>query len=110
MSFLIDNNLAPKIAEVLSEHFAETYHVANLNMDTSEDDVIWQYAKANGLTILTKDNDFEAKSRLYGCPPKVVQLTCGNRKTGEILSILRRKILFLKDFLKDPDDCLLLIN
>lgn len=110
MAFLIDNNLAPKIAEILSEYFANTCHVADLNMDTCDDDVIWQHAKSEAFTILTKDNDFEAKSRLYGCPPKVVQLKCGNRKTGEILSILRKNIKHLEEFLSDENDCLLFIE
>ena len=110
MAFLVDNNLSPKVAEVLSEFFPNTCHVAQLSMDTASDDIIWLHAKQNGFSILSKDNDFEAKSRLYGCPPKVVQMKCGNLKTGEILHLLREHISHLSEFIIDSEDCLLLIN
>lgn len=110
MKFLVDNNLSPKVAEVLTEFFQSSEHVMALEMDTASDKAIWEHAKDHGFTILSKDNDFEAKSRLFGCPPKVVQLTCGNVKTGQILSILRKHITELEDFLADSEHCLLIIS
>ena len=110
MKFLVDNNLSPKVAEVLSENFPGSVHVIEQRMDTSTDEEIWNHAKMNGFTILSKDNDFEAKSRLFSCPPKVVQLKCGNLKTGQILTILRKHISTLSEFLEDTEDCLLFIG
>jgi len=34
MAFLIDNNLPPKVAEVMAARFPGTVHVASLRMDT----------------------------------------------------------------------------
>lgn len=79
-------------------------------MDTASDAEIWTYAKQNGFTELSKDNDFEAKSRLFGCPPKVVQLKCGNIKTGQLLDILRKNTSALTAFLQDSEDCLMFIS
>ena len=110
MRFLVDNNLSPKVAEVLSEYFPDYVHIVALRMDTGSDEQIWLHAKQHKFTILSKDNDFEAKSRLLGCPPKVVQMKCGNLKTGQILSILRSHISELSEFLADTEDCLFLIN
>ncbi len=110
MAFLIDNNLPPKVAEVLAAHFPGTVHVVSLRMDTADDGLIWLHAKDQEFCILTKDNDFEAKSRLYGCPPKVVQLRCGNRKTSQVLALLRQHIAELKDFLGQREDCLMLLS
>jgi len=110
MAFLVDNNLAPKVAELLAEQFSGTCHVVELSFDTSDDSIIWQHAKENSLCILSKDNDFEAKSRLYGCPPKVVQLKCGNRKTSAVMAILRANSTELADFLNDTEDCLMYLG
>ena len=110
MAFLVDNNLSPKVAEVLCEHFSNSCHVTFLNMDSASDELIWLHAKETGLAILSKDNDFEAKSRLYGCPPKVVQMKCENLKTRQIPNIFRAHVSELSEFLTDTEDCLLLIN
>lgn len=47
-------------------------------------------------TILTKDSDFDERSQLLGCPPKVIRLICGNQSTIEILNqmIFRKADIF----------------
>lgn len=72
MKILVDNNISYRIAKMLNKSIDGCKHVSDfgLNEDTS-DSTIWDFAKANEFTILTKDNDFEAMSRLFGCPPKV---------------------------------------
>ncbi len=110
MAFLVDNNLSPKVAEVLAQRFAGSCHVGALGLDRSDDGILWLRAKEEGLCILTKDSDFEAKSRLYGCPPKVIQLNCGNQKTSAIMTILRSQFDELKEFLQDTEDCLMYLG
>ena len=53
-----------------------------------DDAAIWSYAKANGFTIVTKDDDFEQRSVLYGHPPKVIWIRLGNCTTSEIAVLL----------------------
>lgn len=84
--------------------------MAALGFERSDDGVIWKHARENGFCILTKDNDFEAKSRLYGCPPKVVQLKCGNRKTSALMAILRSNHAEIEEFLQDTVDCLMYLG
>ncbi len=50
---------------------------------------IWKFAKANGFCIVMQDTDFADRSRLYGSPPKVVWLRCGNTATPTIEQLLR---------------------
>jgi predicted nuclease of predicted toxin-antitoxin system len=59
-------------------------------MDQADDDVIWRYAKKNGFAIVTQDSDFNERSVVFGYPPKVIWLKCGNTSTDNILKLLKR--------------------
>ncbi len=111
MKILVDNNLSAKVSLHLSKLFSESRHVADFGLDeNTEDAAIWKFATDNDFSILTKDTDFEAMSRLLGCPPKVIQLTCGNKTTSEIISILSQSSLLVESFLKDEENCLLFLQ
>lgn len=111
MKILVDNNLSPRIISLLAKKFANSKHVAELGLDVNtEDEQIWEYAITNDFSIMTKDNDFEAMSRLFGCPPKVIQLTCGNQPTLTVIQILNQNIETISDFLNDNENCLLYIS
>ena len=45
----------------------------------ADDRAIWRIA--NGLTIVTLDSDFADLAALFGPPPKVIWLRCGNQTT-----------------------------
>src|ERR1035437_3206179 len=111
MKILVDNNISPSVISLNEKFFKNSKHVVELNLDkNTEDAVIWEYAKKNGFVILTKDNDFEAMSRVFGCPPKVIQLICGNKTTNEVLHILWNNHTIIKEFIKDNENCLLYIE
>ncbi len=88
MRFKIDNNLSYKLVHALQFSFAGTVHIRDVLTVTSDDNNIWSYAKAKGFAILTKDNDFDDRSQLEGCPPKIVHLICGNKSTLHILNLI----------------------
>lgn len=88
MKFLIDNNLSFKLAPPLSVFFEGTGHVRDTVGILADDITIWNLAKQDGFTILTKDNDFDERSQIEGCPPKIIHLVCGNKTTSEILQLL----------------------
>ena len=111
MKILVDNNLSYRTAIFLNKTFKGSIHVEKFGLDSDTEDLeIWQFAKENNFTILTKDNDFEAMSRLFGCPPKVIYLTGGNKTTGEIVTILEKNILVIRTFIKDTVNCLLYLR
>ena len=58
-------------------------------MDHVADTVIWRYAQAHDYVIVTQDSDFAERGQLYGAPPKVVWLRCGNATPQRIEAILR---------------------
>ena len=111
MKVLIDNNLSFKVTAHINKVFAGSKHVSDFDLDAKTDDaVIWKFAMENNYSILTKDTDFEAMSRLLGCPPKVIQLTCGNKNTAEIVSILLANSNSIELFLKDEENCLMFLQ
>jgi len=111
MKVIVDNNLSNRVAAFLDKTFKGSAHVEKFRLDeNTEDAQIWKFAKEKGFTILTKDNDFEAMSRLFGCPPKVIQLTCGNKSTSEIISILTRGITEIRAFIGDKENCLMYLQ
>ena len=58
-------------------------------LGSADDEAIWQYAKNNGFTIISKDSDFQERSVLRGYPPKVVWLRAANCTAAEIEHLLR---------------------
>lgn len=111
MKILVDNNISPKVISLLDKFSVGSKHVVQLGLDTgTEDGEIWNYAKANEYIVLTKDNDFEAMSRLFCCPPKVIQLTCGNKPTLAIIQILDNNKELILEFMNDNENCLLYLG
>ena len=94
---LIDNNLSFKLVGLLALAFPNSNHVRFCTGISASDLLVWDYAKKNDFTVLTKDSDFDERSQLLGCPPKVIRLICGNQSTIEILNqmIFRKADIFL---------------
>ncbi|MGD0676511.1 MAG: DUF5615 family PIN-like protein [Polyangiaceae bacterium] len=76
----------------------------------ADDFAVWEYAKAGGFAILSKDADFRQLSFLYGSPPKVVWLRVGNQSTAQIDAILRAHVRDLEAFDADPVASMLVVT
>jgi predicted nuclease of predicted toxin-antitoxin system len=72
MKLLFDNNLSHKLVQRLSDIFPGSSHVMREQLDESNDQEIWLFARKNGFTIVTKDSDFNELRLLQGFPPKVI--------------------------------------
>ncbi|BBC26292.1 hypothetical protein ABRG53_4035 [Pseudanabaena sp. ABRG5-3] len=76
-------------------------------MADKTDTEIWEFAKNNGFCIVTQDADFAERSRLYGSPPKVIWLRCGNVPTSQIEKILRSGVEVIQELGNSSNiDCL----
>jgi predicted nuclease of predicted toxin-antitoxin system len=64
---------------------------------------IWRFAKDHELTIVTQDPDFADMAALYGPPPKVVWLRCGNQPNSTIESIIREHVSRILEFGSEID-------
>jgi predicted nuclease of predicted toxin-antitoxin system len=90
--YILDENLSKVLAVKLIEHLNNVVPVLDIALPKYSDNNIWNYAKDNGYTIITKDNDFLYLSNLYGCPPKIIRLNCGNKSTSYINELIIRRI------------------
>lgn len=58
MRFLVDANLSPRVATLLSGEGFESIHVGDVDLLTATDQAIVDCAAANGLEIISADSDF----------------------------------------------------
>ncbi len=74
--YLIDVNLPHRFSLWNSEDFIHQTYID----DEWTDEQIWEYAKENDLTIITKDADFSNRIIFHEPPPKVIHIRFGNMK------------------------------
>ena len=89
MKLLLDQNLSRKLVACLTDIFPDASHVQFHGLEEKTDTEIWEFAKLNDFCIVTQDADFAERSRLYGSPPKVVWLRCGNASTKQVETLIR---------------------
>ena len=70
----------------------------SVNLDESDDKIIWDYAQNNNYTIVTKDADFNEIMTLKGFPPKIIWLRIGNCKISDIERLIRENSIILNEF------------
>ncbi len=103
MKLLFDQNLSRKLVKRLADLYPHSSHVQYHDLAEKTDTEIWEFARTNDYCIVTQDVDFAEKSRLFGSPPKVIWLRCGNAPTIQVESILRSAEIIIQDFLNNPD-------
>lgn len=103
MKLLFDQNLSPKLTEMLSDVYPGSGHVSLVGLDRASDEEVWTYARDNGYAIVTKDADFDELSQTRGFPPKVIWLQLGNCTTREIEAVLRSRRQAVEALHYDPD-------
>ena len=89
MKLLFDQNLCFKLCNRLADLFPDSNQVRRAGLEKADDRAIWEFAKTNGFTIVSQDSDFADMAALYGSPPKVIWLRCGNQ-TSEFIEKLFR--------------------
>ncbi len=109
MKLLFDENLSPRLAGTLADIYAGSVHVHDCGLGSADDVTVWQHAKDNGFTIVSKDADFQERSVLFGAPPKVIWLRVTNCTSGQIESLLRTAFPSIRKFIEqDQESCLVL--
>ena len=101
MKLLFDQNLSPKLASRLTDLFAGSSHVQPMGLDCASDDQVWDHARLNGFSIVTKDEDYNDLSVIRGIPPKVIWLQLGNCTTGQVEAVFRARFADIGAFEKD---------
>ena len=87
----------------LADIFPDSSHVQFHGLAETTDTEIWEFSKTNDFCIVTQDADFAEKSRLYGSPPKVVWLRCGNAPTEQVEILLSSGAAAIQELLNNPN-------
>jgi len=101
MKLLFDQNLSPRLPRILASIYPESVHVREIGMRAATDTAIWEYAKTKDFVIVSKDSDFQARSLLYGSPPKFIWLRVGNCSVKPIEDLLRNHSVAIQTFAQD---------
>lgn len=110
MKLLFDENLSPRLVELLTAEFPGSAHVDQAPGRGRPDVEVWEHAIAHGYAIVSKDNDFRQRAFLSAPPPKVIWLAVGNSGTQQILELLRSKVLEVNRFGDLPRESLLILE
>lgn len=90
MTLLFDENLSHKLAVRLDDLFPGSSHVRMHGMASAADRNVWDFARLQGFTIVSKDEDFHHLSFLRGSPPKGIGIGLRNCSTAAVEVLLRR--------------------
>ncbi len=109
MKLLLDANLPPRSLRQTGDLFLGSRHCFEFFRPDERDEKIWEFAKGEGFTIISTDDDFTALSRRLGCPPKVIHLAAWGRPTHDFIALIVREAVRIRHF-EDTLDCLLVLH
>jgi predicted nuclease of predicted toxin-antitoxin system len=103
VKLLFDEQLSFRLVADLSNVYPGSTHVLTLGLGGAQDRVLWERAAAEGLTLVTKDEDFHRLSVLLGPPPKVIWIRLGNCTTADVSRLLRFRSDDIDAFFNHPE-------
>jgi predicted nuclease of predicted toxin-antitoxin system len=103
LKLLFDQNLSRKLVTRLADLYPALSHVQFHALEEKTDTEIWEFARTNDFCVVTQDADFAERSRLYGSPPKVIWLRCGNAPTNQVENLLRAGSVAIQELLHNPN-------
>jgi predicted nuclease of predicted toxin-antitoxin system len=107
---LLDQNLSPRLVRLLSDLFPGCAHVSSLGMGRASDTEIWNLAREQGYTIVSKDSDFHQRSFVLGPPPRFIWLRIGNCSVMDTEDLLRRNFVLIKHFHQASEAAFLVLS
>jgi predicted nuclease of predicted toxin-antitoxin system len=114
VKLLFDQNLSPRLVNLLHGLDPGSDHVQRLGLERSSDDAVWTHARDNDFIIVIKDDDFNQIAVIRGFPPKIVWIQLGNCTTDEIAEALKAEALnaqaLVANLVADPDASTLVIR
>jgi len=95
MKLLIDAQLSPSLAAWINRTFKHIHSdsVWSVGLRGKSDRQIYEFAKSNSYTIMSKDSDFLILLEELGSPPNLIWVTCGNTSNAMMREILTNTYL-----------------
>ena len=108
MKLLFDQNLPRSLVYHFQDWFPGSAHVVTLGLSTATDRRIYEYARDEGYTIVSKDSDFRQFSFVLGAPPKIIWLRVGNSSVPELREVLTNHTARILEFESEPESFLII--
>lgn len=109
MKLLLDENLSHKLVALLVDVFPDCVHVESVLKRGDTDTSVWEFAKASGYVIVSRDNDFRQRVFLLGSQPKVIWLETGNNRSAAVAKLLKDNKERIHQFVGQPEEGLLIL-
>ena len=102
MTIWIDAQLSPSLALWINQHFdgLEAQSIWALGLRSASDMDIFQQAKKAKAILMSKDDDFARLVQVFGPPPSIILINCGNTSNARMRDILSRKLLVVLELIK----------
>ncbi|MBI4907730.1 MAG: DUF5615 family PIN-like protein [Acidobacteria bacterium] len=110
MKLLFDENLSRRLVARIEDLFPESSHVVREGLLQNPDIVIWEYARARGVAIVTADADFYELSTAFGPPPKVIWLRGCDYPTEVAERLIRNQTIRIAEFLQNEEQGVLVLT
>lgn len=110
MKLLLDENLSPRLVPRIEDLFPGSLHVRSEGLKQTPDQRVWEYAKSNGISIVTADADFYELAVAFGPPPKVIWLRGCDYPTAVAESLIRGQAIRISEFLEDTERAVLVLH
>jgi predicted nuclease of predicted toxin-antitoxin system len=107
VKLLIDENLPSGLAHTAQARFPGSAHVSSVGLIHADDRAVFEFARREGFTIVTRDNDFDRLSDLHGAPPKVVLLKVGNARVRQLRQLIVDRADDVASFIENDEEPLL---
>ncbi len=110
LRLLLDENLSERLLPLLLERFPGSTHVRLIGFGGASDARIWDWARDQGMVLVTKDEDVLALSVARGFPPKVVCVAIGNASNASTAALLLQRAEEIEQFSSHPEAGFLLLK
>jgi predicted nuclease of predicted toxin-antitoxin system len=108
MKLPFDENLSPFLASQLADLYPGSLHVRDCGLKRGSDLGVWEYARENGFTIVSKDSDFDYIRLKPGHGAKVIWVRLGNCPTSTVADLLRTQSPVIHTFGQNSRESLLI--
>ena len=100
----MDHNISHRICSRFQN--LQLISVASLQMDQSDDVLIWEYAARHGYHLMSKDGDMVHLVSYYGQPLKLIWLDIGNTTFKQLEQCIQNHANQIQEFLKNQNNIL----
>jgi predicted nuclease of predicted toxin-antitoxin system len=91
---------SPRLVDSLRDLYPGSDHVHHCGLGETGDSAIWDYAKAHGFAIVSKDSDFAERSVLESLPPKIIWVRLATAQRLKSRRCCVQRVKWFEDFLK----------